>query len=522
MGVKRAKSLKELTEAWMAMERKTFAQREKAEAYYEKYLMQPIIENYRERNGDMVFEKVDYLILSVGTSFEPLVLNISLLHPEKILFLYTEGTEYVLNKIVSYLKLDVSAYQKYMVEATDSLTIYQEIKRAYISWDRPAKVYIDFTGGTKAMSAAAALAGSLIDVQLVYVGTENYLADFRKPEPGSETLFYIDNPIEVFGDLELEKVFALIERYNYAGAAEKLKKLKDSIPDPLNRQQINFVYLLVKAYEHWDALEFTEASAVMGQLLQELKRDYRMHKKILMMDFQNDLNNQFKILRQLDRIAEWMKLRRQKDILGNKSMMISLMYTMYENAMRREAQEKYDMATLLLYRLLEMIEQRRLMRYKIFVSRPEYEQIDYQYADSEYQNLERVEQWEKLKHRYSELKRELFHRNDRDYLPNPISLLDGYLLLAALGDEISKEKDGKTISQLQRIRSMVSLRNNSIFAHGLGPVGEEDYIKFRNFVREMFRRFCKIEEINFESYEKVCHFLNPINSKYYKLVGNGQ
>lgn len=315
MGVKRAKSLKELTEAWMAMERKTFAQREKAEAYYEKYLMQPIIENYRERNEDMVFEKVDYLILSVGTSFEPLVLNISLLHPEKILFLYTEGTEYVLNKIVSYLKLDVSDYQKYMVEATDSLTIYQEIKRAYISWDRPAKVYIDFTGGTKAMSAAAALAGSLIDVQLVYVGTENYLADFRKPEPGSETLFYIDNPIEVFGDLELEKVFALIERYNYAGAAEKLKKLKDSIPDPLNRQQINFVYLLVKAYEHWDALEFTEASAVMGQLLQELKRDYRMHKKILMMDFQNDLNNQFKILRQLDRIAEWMKLRRQKEFL---------------------------------------------------------------------------------------------------------------------------------------------------------------------------------------------------------------
>lgn len=44
MGVKKSKSLRELTESWMAMERKTFAQREKAEAYYEKYLMQPIIE----------------------------------------------------------------------------------------------------------------------------------------------------------------------------------------------------------------------------------------------------------------------------------------------------------------------------------------------------------------------------------------------------------------------------------------------------------------------------------------------
>ena len=47
MGVKDVKSLKELTEAWMAMERKTFAQRRRAEAYYEKYLMCLIIENYK-------------------------------------------------------------------------------------------------------------------------------------------------------------------------------------------------------------------------------------------------------------------------------------------------------------------------------------------------------------------------------------------------------------------------------------------------------------------------------------------
>lgn len=40
---------------------------------------------------------------------------------------------------------------------------------------------------------------------------------------------------------------------------------------------------------------------------------------------------------------------------------------MYENALRREKEEKYDMATLLFYRLLEMIEQRRLMNYGIYI-----------------------------------------------------------------------------------------------------------------------------------------------------------
>lgn len=58
------------------------------------------------------------------------------------------------------------------------------------------------------MSAAAAMAGAMINVQLLYVGTNEYLSDFRKPKPGSETLFYITNPLEVFGDLEIEKAFA--------------------------------------------------------------------------------------------------------------------------------------------------------------------------------------------------------------------------------------------------------------------------------------------------------------------------
>ena len=82
MKTKETSNLKELAEIWMAMERKTFDQRKKAEKYYEENLMLPIIENYKERNADQVFEQVDYLILSVGTSYEPLILNISLLHPK--------------------------------------------------------------------------------------------------------------------------------------------------------------------------------------------------------------------------------------------------------------------------------------------------------------------------------------------------------------------------------------------------------------------------------------------------------
>lgn len=51
------------------------------------------------------------------------------------------------------------------------------------------------------------------------------------------------------------------------------------------------------------------------------------------------------------------------------------MFTMCQNAMIREEQEKLDMATLLLYRLLEMIEQKRLAGYNLYVSKMNYKEI---------------------------------------------------------------------------------------------------------------------------------------------------
>lgn len=194
-------NLVEMTKQWMALERKTLAQREEADRFYDANLMSLIRQDFIDRNKSKVYEKVEYLILSVGTSYEPLALSISLLEPQKILFLYTEGTGKYLDKVVDYCNLPASSYDKAKVSETDPIDIYREVKHAYRAWGQPAKIYIDFTGGTKAMSAAAAMAGAMVKIQLVYVGTNDYLPDFRKPNPGSETLYYITNPLEVFGDL---------------------------------------------------------------------------------------------------------------------------------------------------------------------------------------------------------------------------------------------------------------------------------------------------------------------------------
>lgn len=70
------KNLLQKTQEWMQLERKTFEQRQIAEKFYENHLMKLIEEDFIERNKKQVFETVEYLVVSVGTSYEPIVLNI--------------------------------------------------------------------------------------------------------------------------------------------------------------------------------------------------------------------------------------------------------------------------------------------------------------------------------------------------------------------------------------------------------------------------------------------------------------
>ena len=503
------KTLQKKTEEWMKLERRTLEQRKKAEEYYEHELMSDITAEYLRNNKHMLTEEVKYLIMSVGTSYEPIVLNISLLQPERILFLYTEKSEQILDKVVDFCGLKLSRIEKSRVNETSPTDIYREIKRCYLEWGKPGKIYIDFTGGTKAMSTAAAMAGAAIHVQMIYVGTNQYLTDFRKPFPGSERLFRIPNPMDIFGELETDKAIELFSQYNYAGTREKLGELKETVPDPAMRQELNFVYLLAQVYENWDALDFVNAEASMARLLLELARDMKNNWKFVLTDLYDALLKQENHLKFLRDIPELARQKRHTEILQKKEYIIPLMFTMYQNAMVREFQEKYDMATLLLYRLLEMIEQRRLSQYSLFVSRMEYMKMTVNGKEIT------AEEFQILKDKVAELKKGLFGKCGSSYLPEQISLLEGFILLAALEDPMVY--DGRAgLPVLKRIRAMVFLRNNSIFAHGLAPVEIADYRKFSLFVIELFQKFCSLEKIDFEENRKCFRWLSPLDSCYYQ------
>lgn len=511
-----SKKLEQFTEEWMGLERKTLEQRAIADRFYDEHLMSLIEGDFIKRNRNEVYEKVHHLVVSVGTSYEPIVLNLKLLKPEHVLFLYTEKSEETLEKVVSYCELPPKVYEKRKISEIEPMDIYRIVKQIYLYWESPERMYIDFTGGTKAMAVAAALAGTMIDVQMIYVASDDYLVDFRKPRPGSEKLIYIENPMVEFGDLEIDKAFTLFRRFNFAGAAERLEILKESIPEPDLRQQLNFAYLLARCYEKWDALEFFEAADNAARLCTELDRDRKTHRHFLLMDVSKMLHEQSRMLEQLKKIPVFLKEKKNMEILRDGETIHALMFTMLQNAETRREQEKYDMATLLLYRLLEMIEQRRLSHYGLYASDMDYGALRVNKKSTpEAAGMTSEEQLEWLKNENFSIKQALFPKSKSPYLPDQIALLDGFMLLAALRDPLMDVEKGKTIDFLKRIRSNVALRNHSIFAHGLGPVGKEIYLRFESFVKEVFQKLCRLEKVDYEGYREIFSWIQPADSAYY-------
>lgn len=241
-----------------------------------------------------------------------------------------------------------------------------------------------------------------------------------------------------------------------------------------------------------------------------------MHTDYLLMDCTDRLRQQQELLEGVRKIPGMILNRKNMDILQDKNIIVSLMFTMYQNAITREKQEKYDTATLLYYRLLEMIEQRRLSKYNLFVSAMDYKKMKINVKClPKYEGRSESERIEILKTDVSKIKKGLFGKAGNGYLPDQVSLLDGFIILYALQDAIIFQSQDDQLAILKRMRAMVFLRNNSIFAHGLGPVRKADFEKFRGFVVELFIGFCKIEKVDYEKYLQITTLVDPTKSCNY-------
>jgi CRISPR-associated protein (TIGR02710 family) len=385
-----------------------------------------------------------FLISLVGFSPQPIILFIKAIRPEKVLFLYSEESEGMLDIVGQHTELTLSQIEKSMVDSSDVTDVYRGIKR-FLADKNQGDVFVDITGGKKSMVAGAALAGYILGLSVGYVDYEKYLPDLRQPEPGTEYASILKNPLSVFGDLEMSKAREFFNQGHFARAREIAENLEARIPDVWPARELKD---LIEVYKAWDELNFASALDAVKNFL--TRHEYHADKRLL------------------ECVRKHLEVLTILANLQHPSSSLYLALTFFCVGKRLASRQRYDMAVLLTYRTIEQTLSMFLQESGIDSSAPVYPPKCTREA-------------------YNQKLREVYEKQyyEKD-LPTKLALMDQAIVLSLLDHKIVSRLD------LKKLKGIVELRNSCIFAHGMKTMIEEDWGRFRRIAAKLLAEALKI------------------------------
>lgn len=202
--------------------------RQKAEIFYYETLFPDVIERFKLKSKTL--NKYRYLISLLGYSPQPIILFLRAIEPEKVLFIHSEETEHYLDVIQRWTGLTLAKVVKEGVDSSDPTGVYRAIKD-FVAHKNPQEILLDITGGKKSMVGGAAMAGSLLNIDIGYVDYQSYLADLRQPEPGTEYPSILKNPLHVLGDIDFEKAKEAFNHCDFVRCLDVLGELDRRVED---------------------------------------------------------------------------------------------------------------------------------------------------------------------------------------------------------------------------------------------------------------------------------------------------
>ena len=288
-------------------------------------------------------------------------------------------------------------------------------------------VVIDFTSGTKAMSAGAVLAATSEALRMSYVTGDR--SEGKVVKGGERVLTY--SPIMGIVEFQEKIVRELFNNYQYDPCLQLIKRIEDLISAPEVAEKVSKFKQLAEGYSLWDKFDHKNA-------LERLRT------------FDNSLVN-------IEKNKKFL-LRLEKNGFEDATL---LLCDLLNNTKRRIEEGKYDDAVARLYRIIERIAQ--------MVLKTKY---DIDTADVDLRTPKtsgKLEEETLLKYK---------RLGDGDAKIR-LSLKKDYELLTDLGEEI-----GKRFSQDESLRDLLQRRNNSILAHGLVPVRRAETERMFEKVKE--------------------------------------
>lgn len=500
--------LKELLDVWDAMPSGSEEEREAADEFYWKKILPCSIRVFVGKEKQKLAGRYRGMILTVGQSPEPLIFSINAIEPERVLFLYTEETEKQLDIIYQHTsdKIPFSRLEKRLIRKPFALAIYGEVVDAWKRWGNPQNVAVDITGGTKSMTGGLAVVGALLSFQLLYVSNDNYCNVKRRPIPGSEYLELLQNPYEAYGSIQEMEANQLMSRQDYHGALRLFEELKEKAPDP---RRYEILYHIASGYESWDLLDFKTA----GNNLTDAAAKARRYRGVSPLN-EEELTVIERHGRRLSELAGLIPSGPENStlpLLQVEEAVIMLLNVLYGNALRREKWGKWDTASLYLYRILEVMEQRRFAVYGVDTAKPDYDKLYSSLGEQGFNGLPLnnpgMDDFHKFLIEAVNAERATLDFSATPELSSPISLFNGYILLNAINDRFSLKAHNrgkpKNAISLSKLNQQLNKRNYSILAHGISFVTERDYKIFKRMVDDLLQFFCSVEDIDNISCERI-------------------
>ncbi len=374
-------------------------------------------ESHEERRKKLE-EMVNTLTEKVAGSFRP----------DKILLFYTDETTEMVEVIK--LKMGKEVVKEIKLKNPDDFNSCFEIMFSVMREYARKELLVNYTFGTKTMSAAMASCGILFDAHFVVIGGERRTGVISGPPS-----VILTEPYKIKDRLTLEKIAAFFNNYNFSAAISEANGLK-----ALEGRE-NLVEF-ISAYREWDLFRHEVA-------FEKLKNSW---KSINFVD-RDQVKENIEFLGRLVALKE-------KEVELHKKKLLDLM----ENAKRRIEIGLYDDAVARLYRATELISQ-------ILLKKEDYDDPIVLIRD--YSLIEKYEQ---------------FAEESGGTIRLKLGLIKKLEFLSDLGVDTAKD-----MLEDKKLRGLIDIRNQSILAHGLRAVRESDaknfYGHLLNYVREIYGKY---------------------------------
>lgn len=393
------------------------------------------------------------LVVTVGGSCQPVITAIMDYQPQHVYFVASEGARGSkptvdaagapckgrtpaedAPSIVVQTGLTNSQYSIRPVGDPDSLqecyAVIQSVLREATEANPNCRYVADYTGGTKTMSVALAMAALEADWELSLV--KGARTDLVKVVDGTEVAGLV-NSWEVRARQRMEEARRLFNDHHYAAAETLLGTILQTGAVSTTLQTTLREWIgLARGFDAWDRFDHARAMAVLTPYQSRIVPNYIFLKQILGAD---------------------------KRVTGYEAA-----FDLLRNADRRARQGRYDDAVARLYRATEMFAQIRLRQ-----RTPSLNSSDLDVALLP----------EPLRERYESLR-------DSEDGKIRLGLRQDYELLVALGDPVGIAYQAVSKNLLNGL----SARNNSILAHGEQPLTAANYRAFANLIASLFESAC--------------------------------